>query len=261
MRSTLNDSLSDLRGLCRAAVRKPVKSMRVGAKNTLLAVIFWSKTGPKLTKNEKNFAADRSSKDLRSRFHHLDLAQFCLDAVPPGRLQICKKLGLFRAFARLGSRQAQLHHVGAAGAETGFAVAEVEAPQPAEAFVEAQGADVVPGRLEATAPLGQGGGVVLAEPGDGLPLQARAIGFLPQAGFAGEHAAREDVFAHEVRVPAIDREQFVADGDDLQAGAATGREDLADLGEIGRPIGFAHRLEHLDRGDAVEMALDVSVIR
>ena len=39
-----------------------------------------------------------------------------------------------------------------------------------------------------------------------------------------------------------------------------GASALADLAEIGRPVALAHRLEHLDGGDAVEGALDVAVV-
>src|SRR5262245_37463190 len=96
------------------------------------------------------------------------------------------------------ARQRQLHDVGAFGAEAGFAVAEVEPPQPPEPLVEAQAADVLPGRLEASAPLVQGVGVVLAEADDVAPLQARAVGLFLEAPLRRQHAAREDVLLDEV---------------------------------------------------------------
>src|SRR6516165_907554 len=59
--------------------------------------------------------------------------------------------------------QTQLDDVGALGAEAGFAIAEIETPQPAKPLVEAEPLDLVPGRLEAARPLGERVGVVLAE--------------------------------------------------------------------------------------------------
>jgi hypothetical protein len=43
----------------------------------------------------------------------------------------------------------------------------------------------------------------------------------------------------------------VLHGDDLQASPAAGLQPLAQRVEIDRPVFLAHRLEHLDRGDAV----------
>ena len=156
--------------------------------------------------------------------------------------------------------QAELHHIGPAGAEGGFAIAQVEAPQAAKTFVEPQPTDLLPGAFEPRTPFGEGARVVLAEPGDGVPLEARLVGLLAQPGFARQHPAREYVFPHEVGALAIDAKQLVPDGDDLQAGPPTWREHLAHLAEIGRPIGLTHRLEHLDRSNPVKLSLDIAIV-
>src|SRR5690606_9556354 len=73
--------------------------------------------------------------------------------------------GLSGMAARLrpasGLRQRQLDHIGAAEAETGLAIGEIEAPQAAEPLVEAgHAADLGPGGLEALVPQPEGLGVV-----------------------------------------------------------------------------------------------------
>src|SRR5688572_28724250 len=73
--------------------------------------------------------------------------------------------------ARSGFGEAELDDVGALRAEARLAVAEVEAPELAEALVEAEPADVVPGGLETVRPKLQGVGVVMAEAADAGPLQ------------------------------------------------------------------------------------------
>src|SRR5271169_2806620 len=103
----------------------------------------------------------------------------------------------------LALAQAQLHDVGALGAEAGLAIAEVEPPQAPEALVEAKALDLVPGRFEAAGPFGQGLGVVLAEPLDAPPLQPGPRRLLLQPGLGGQHAAREDVLLDEVGAAAV----------------------------------------------------------
>src|SRR3989344_1863988 len=88
--------------------------------------------------------------------------------------------GLSGMAARLrlssGLRQRQLNDVGAAEAEAGLAIGQVEAPQAAEALVEAgHAADFGPRRLEALVPELQGLGVVAAEPLHRSPGQAGAV--------------------------------------------------------------------------------------
>src|SRR6516225_9541758 len=68
----------------------------------------------------------------------------------------------WRLAPRSATAQTQLDDVGALGAEAGFAIAEIETPQPAKPLVEAEPLDLVPGRLEAARPLGERVGVVLA---------------------------------------------------------------------------------------------------
>ena len=59
----------------------------------------------------------------------------------------------------------------------------------------------------------------------------------------------------------ICREAALGDGDDLQARRCRlCAETLAQLVEISRPVAFADRLEHLDRGDAVEGPVDVAIV-
>src|SRR5215469_2288567 len=160
----------------------------------------------------------------------------------------------------LAAAQAELDHIGPLGAEAGLAVAEVEPPKPAEALVEAEAFDLIPRRIEAVAPFGERVGVVLAEANDIAPLEPRALGLLFQATLRWQHAAGKHVFLDEVGAPAVVGEQLVADGDDLQSGAAAGRQRLVDLSEVPRPIGLADSFEHLDRGHPIEAALDIAVV-
>ena len=78
---------------------------------------------------------------------------------------------------------------------------------------------------------------------------------------ARQHAAGEDVAADEIEL-ARDRpaKELFGDGDDLQPGAAAGREPVAQLPEEDRPVSLADRLEHLDRGDAVVDAALVAIV-
>ena len=50
------------------------------------------------------------------------------------------------------------------------------------------------------------------------------------------------------------------DRDELQRGAAAGREVAGDGIEIGAPPALADRLDHLDRGDRVEPLIGVAII-
>ncbi len=162
--------------------------------------------------------------------------------------------------APAGRGQGQLNDIGPLGAKRRLAIPKIKGPQPPEALVEAEGRDLVPRALEPGRPLRQGFRVALAKAGDIAPAQPGAHSLLPKARFAGQHAAGKDVFAHEVGAAAVDVEQVVADGDDLQPRPAIGRKHFAHLVEIGRPISLADRLEHLDRGDAVEPAGDVAIV-
>ena len=96
------------------------------------------------------------------------------------------------------AREAQLHHIGALGTEPRLAIAEIEPPELAEPRVEAELGDLLPGAFESAAPFGQGVGIVLAEPDDAGPGQARRLGHRLQPGFRRQHAAREDVLLDEV---------------------------------------------------------------
>src|SRR5580704_11939780 len=146
----------------------------------------------------------------------------------------CRPSMVATAYAPSGARQAELHHIRPFGAESRLAVAEVEAPQPPEALVEAQPLDLVPRPLEAPGPFGQGVGVVLAEADDVAPFQPGQRRLLLQPRLRGQHAAREDVLLDEIGPAAILGEELVADGDDLEAGAAAGREHVTHLVEVGR---------------------------
>ena len=85
---------------------------------------------------------------------------------------VARPVGAANSVARASDlRQAELHDVGAAGAEAGLAVAQVEAPELVETLVEAERPDLVPCRLEPLSPPLQRLGVVLAEAV--TPVQAR----------------------------------------------------------------------------------------
>src|SRR5205823_6409415 len=147
-----------------------------------------------------------------------------------GRRSVAEqRLASLEILMRSGFGQAELDDAGAFGAEARLAVGEIEAPEPAEAFVEAERPDLVPGRLEALAPVSQGIGIVLREAADGAPTQAGAVGLGAQASLGRQHAAGEDVLLDEVGTAAVAVEQLVADGDDLQARAAAGLQHAGDL--------------------------------
>ena len=75
-----------------------------------------------------------------------------------------------------------------------------------------------------------------------------------------QHAAGEDVGLDEVGAGRIAVEQGRIDRDELQRRAAAGRRARGDGGEIGVPIFLADRLDHLDRGDGVELFVELAIV-
>jgi hypothetical protein len=73
-------------------------------------------------------------------------------------------------------------------------------------------------------------------------------------------AAGKDVALNKIHVVPVGFIVTVVDGDDLQRRPSARTEAVAQHGEIGRPILFADGLQHLDRHDAVEAAVEVSII-
>ena len=122
--------------------------------------------------------------------------------------------------------------VDCAGAEAGFAVAEVEFPEPPEGFVEAQRRDLRPALLEAAAPIIQRQGVALAEIELVGNLEPDVAGAAPERRHRWQAAAWEDVALDEVRALLVALEQGFIDGDRLQHGAPAGAQRAAQRLEI-----------------------------
>src|ERR1700679_373027 len=75
-----------------------------------------------------------------------------------------------------------------------------------------------------------------------------------------QHAARKNMTLDEVRrLPVIGKPVFI-DGDGLKHRDATSSEAGTKFSEIGGPIVFTHRLDHLDRDDAVEAPVNIAII-
>src|SRR5262249_19816283 len=150
--------------------------------------------------------------------------------------------------------------VGAPAAETGFAIAEIKAPELFELFVEAERTNFIPFRQECLAPFGKRFGVTEPERLEAPPGEAGAGRLLAQPHHARQHPAGKNVALDEIRSLAISVEQVVANRDDLQRRLAAGLKHLRDLAEIGRPVFLADGFEHLDRRDLVEWAANVAII-
>ncbi|KAI1692169.1 hypothetical protein Ddc_23783 [Ditylenchus destructor] len=56
------------------------------------------------------------------------------------------------------------------------------------------------------------------------------------------------------------REVGLGDGDGLQQRVAAGDQPITQGREVDRPVGLAHRLDHLDGDNAVELALDIAIV-
>src|ERR1700726_389562 len=98
--------------------------------------------------------------------------------------------------------------------------------------MEAETAGNLPGALGTPGPFGAGVGVVLAEADDIAPLEPGAGGLLLEPGLGRQHAARKHVLLDEIGALAVVGEQLVADGDDLQSGAAARGQHVANLAEV-----------------------------
>src|SRR3954451_15281027 len=75
-----------------------------------------------------------------------------------------------------------------------------------------------------------------------------------------QHPARKDVSLDEVHAPPVAVKELVTDGDRLDAGKTARLEPLMQLIEVGRPERLADGLDHLDRGDTVELPVLIAVI-
>ncbi len=73
-------------------------------------------------------------------------------------------------------------------------------------------------------------------------------------------AAGKDVALDEIHVVSVGLVEPVVDGDDLQRRPSARPKAVAQHGEIERPIFFADGLQHLDRHDPVEAAVQVAVV-
>src|SRR5690606_31044661 len=108
---------------------------------------------------------------------------------------------------------------------TALAVHQVEAPQVAEAAVEAGGeAPLGLGRVEACAPRPQRLGVVAAEVLLVLPRKSACPRQIPELAGLDQQTAGKHVSLDEIGVAGIALEQVVAHGDELDRRAPAGLE-------------------------------------
>src|SRR5258706_5630193 len=105
--------------------------------------------------------------------------------------------------------EGDLADVDAAEGEAGLAVAEVVAPQAAEAPVEAERRDLRPHRLEAVAPCSHGAHIVDAEAVIREPAQAGARDLAAQVAGGRQHAAGEELALDDVAAVSIDSQAAV----------------------------------------------------
>src|SRR6185369_17697003 len=74
-----------------------------------------------------------------------------------------------------------------------------------------------------------------------------------EARFIEQHPTGEDVGLDEVGAARIAVEQAVLEGDELQRRTTARLQIARDAIEISAPPRFADRLDHLDRGDRIEL--------
>jgi hypothetical protein len=150
--------------------------------------------------------------------------------------------------------------VGRLFAKARFAIAKVIGPQALEPVIETLRRDLLAAGLETLAPFGQGFRIGQAEILDAGEAQTGTRGLFRHRRGAGQEAAGKDMALDEVRPGAIIGETRILDRDGLDQRPPARFEHLRDLAEIGRPVGLAHRLDHLDGDDAVEGAGDVAIV-
>src|SRR6185437_12836730 len=141
-----------------------------------------------------------------------------------------------------------------------LAIAEIINPLAAEVLVIAERGDDVPALEEALTPEFQRLGVGEAEVLYLLEDQPDAFALLLHCRLGHQHAAGEDIALDEVRVLPVAIEIALVDGDCLDRGRAARFEPVEQRLEIGRPVLLAHRFDHLDRADVVELPLRVAII-
>ena len=159
-----------------------------------------------------------------------------------------------------GMTQGELHNIRCRRPEAGLTVRQIKPPGANEALIETLCAHGRLCRVEALMPLTQRRGIIIPEGVACIAQQPCLSERLVKAVWRGQHAAREDVFLDEIDALAVGLPTLVGEGDHLKCRLSAGLEALADLVEIDRPVFLAHRLEHLDRGDAVIAAGFVAVI-
>ena len=108
--------------------------------------------------------------------------------------------------------------------------------------------------------MAEGTGIVGTEGFGRHRLQAGGRILARQRRRRGQHAAGEDIALDEIGAAAVVGEVAIGERDHLQPGAPVRCQARAQLGEEGGPVALAHRLEHLDRGQAVEAAGDVAIV-
>ncbi len=94
-----------------------------------------------------------------------------------------------------------------------------------------------------------------------VPAETACAGQHLELRLVEQAAAREDIGLDEVRVADVAVEQFVADRDVLQSSTSAGPQIAGDAVEVRAPPALANRLDHLDRGDGVELLGGVAIVR
>ena len=94
----------------------------------------------------------------------------------------------------------------------------------------------------------------------GNQAQAVARYLLAQRRDRGQHTTGEDVLLDKVRIAPVAFVVFLGNRDHLQHRAATLGQAPAQAGEINRPVIGAHRFEHFDGNNPIELAVRIAVI-
>ena len=154
-----------------------------------------------------------------------------------------------------------MHIAGVAFRKSCFAVAEVVLPVSAEMFVITKGFDPVFVLLKLLSPFIQGSGVVGANV---VKIQRPEVSFFGRRSDHGGNrwytTSGEDAGADVVDFFEVSFVAMIGHGDALYHGGPGGLQEVRDFGEIGGEVFMAYGFDHFDGDNAVEFALQFSVV-